>query len=271
MRIFGIEISDVIIQTLLITVGFIILFKLLSYILKKLYVKYNQIYLVYLGNVLKVVVCLMYVSLIGSQFSITSQLSVELFKSTGLLVAVVGFAAQEILKDMLAGMMISLSKPYNIGSRISIVNLDITGIVEDITVRHTVIKCFDNSRVVVPNSIINRDILKNTDYDDSLIGNYLEIGIGYSSNIREAIDIVKRVVLEHELVVDSSKGNCDKTCTVLVKELSEYSIILKTTIWTKNIDDNFKACSDIRITLKEEFDRVGIDIPYPCRTIYEGK
>ena len=54
-----------------------------------------------------------------------------------------------------------------------------------------------------------------------------------------------------------------------MKELGEYSIILKTTIWTKNIDDNFKACSDIRIALKEEFDKVGIEIPYPCRTIYE--
>lgn len=265
--ILGFRVSSTIIDTGFILLGFVVTLRLLNYILNKFYKKYNEIYWRYLGNILKAFVCFMFISLLGAQFSLTSQISVELFKSTGLIVAVLGFAAQEVLKDILAGMMISISKPYNIGSRINISNLDITGIVEDITLRHTVIKCFDNSRVIVPNSVINRDVLKNTDYDDSLIGNYLEIGISYDSDIRLAVDILKKVVLGHDLVVDSSKGNCDKTCSVLVKELGEYAIVLKTTVWTKTVDDNFNACSDIRISVKEEFDKAGIVIPYPCRTI----
>lgn len=267
MTVFGIEISNVLIDSGLIIICFMITLKTLNYILKKFYAKYNEIYWRYLGNIIKAFICFLFLAVLGSQFKITNQISVELFKSTGLIVAILGFAAQEVLKDILAGMMISIAKPYNIGSRINISNLDITGIVEDITLRHTVIKCFDNSRVIVPNSVINRDVLKNTDYDDSLIGNYLEIGVSYDSNIRLAVDILKNVVLSNDLVLDLSKGNCDKTCSVLVKELGEYAIILKTTVWTKTVDDNFNACSEIRIAVKEEFDKVGIVIPYPCRTI----
>ena len=47
-----------------------------------------------------------------------------------------------------------------------------------------------------------------------------------------------------------------------VKELGDDGIILKSTVWTRNIDDNFTACSDIRRLIKKNFDAAGISIPY---------
>jgi small-conductance mechanosensitive channel len=268
MTIAGFVINRVIIDTAVLVVLFLIIFKVVNYLLNKFYIKNNEIYWRYVGNVLRVVLVIIFLSLLGSQFSLTSQISVELFKSTSLIVAILGFAAQEVLKDVISGMVISISKPYNIGSRITITTLDVTGIVEDITLRHTVIKCFDNSRLIIPNSVINKDVLKNSDYDDSLIGNFLEILVSYESDIRLASDIIHSIVFSHPLVLDRQKdANCDKTCTVLVKELAENGIILKTTVWTKNVDDNFRACSDIRLSIKDAFDAAGIVIPYPCRTV----
>lgn len=256
-----------IVQSILTVIVFYFILKIVNYVLHQFYLKHNEIHWVYLGNVVKIVIVLMCLSVIGSQYPITSQISAELLKSTSLIVAILGFAAQEVLRDVIAGMVISFSKPYNIGSRINISSINITGIVEDITLRHTVIKCYDNSRVIVPNSSINKDILKNSDYEDSVIGNFLEIGIGYESDIRLACSILQSVVLANPLVIDKSKGNTDKSCSVQVKELAENCIILKTTIWTKNIDDNFNACSDIRIELKEAFEKAGIQIPYTNRTV----
>ena len=249
---------------------FVFSLKLINFLLRKLYKKHNEIYWRYLGNIIRAVTCIFFVSLLGTQFSITSQLSIELFKGTGLAVAVIGFAAQEVLKDILAGFVISIAKPYNIGDRISIVSLSLTGLVEDITLRHTVIKCFDNSRVIVPNSVINRDILKSTDYTDSIAGNFLEIGISYESDIRLASAILKSVILANPLVVDISKGNSDRSCDVLVKDFSDSAIILKTTVWTRNVDDNFKACSEIRTEIIDAFRRAGIVIPFNCVTVYDA-
>lgn len=245
-------------------------FKLIAFIADRFYSKHNEIHWVYLRNVIRALALLLLLSLIGTRFSITRQISLELFKGTGLLVAIVGFAAQEILKDILAGFMISLSKPYNIGDRISIVSLNLTGLVEDITLRHTVIKCFDNSRVIVPNSVINRDTLKSTDYADSIAGNFLEIGISYDSDIRLACAILKSIILSNPRVVDITKGNSDKTCDILVKDFTNNAIILKTTVWTRTVDDNFKACSEIRTEIVDAFRRAEIQIPFNCVTLYDA-
>ena len=139
MQILGIYIHEKIIAIILISLSFVLSLKLLNFILDKFYKKYNEINWRYCGNALKSILALIFISLLGSQFTITSQISVELFKSISLIVAILGFAAQEVLRDILSGMMISFAKPYNIGSRITITTLNITGIVEYITLRHTVI------------------------------------------------------------------------------------------------------------------------------------
>lgn len=263
MQILGIYIHEKIIAIILISLSFVLSLKLLNFILDKFYKKYNEIHWRYCGNALKAILALIFISLLGSQFTITSQISVELFKSTSLIVAILGFAAQEVLRDILSGMMISFAKPYNIGSRITITTLNITGIVEDITLRHTVIKCFDNSRLVIPNSVINKDVLKSTDYDDSMIGNFIEIPVSYESDIRLASAILQSIVISHPLVLDKLKDEkCDKTCSVLVKDLLDTGVILKTTVWTKDVSDNFTACSDIRLEIKEAYEKAGIVIPY---------
>lgn len=246
-------------------------FKLISLIFRKIIKKNNALYVRYLINIFKVIYFIICLSLIISMFTPTSQFGVELFKSTGLLVAVLGFAAQKVLEDVLAGMVISWSKPYNIGERITISSLSLTGIVEDITLRHTVVKCYDNSRAIVPNSVMNKEILTNSNYDDSLFGNFMEVSISYDSDIIKACDLLRQIVLDEPTVIDETKDgdyHSDKSCTVQVKELGQSGIVLKTTVWTKTIDDNFTACSNIRLKIKEVYDKEGISIPYNTITVH---
>lgn len=231
----------------------------------------NAIHLKFLSSCIKCFIIIIAVVLFGQQFSATKDLAVELFKSTGLLVAVLGFAAQSVLADVIAGMVISFSKPYDIGERVTLVGMNITGIVEDITLRHTVIKAFDNSRVLVPNSVINKEVLQNSNFDDSVIGTFLEVGISYDSDIDRAIEIIKEVVLAEPLVIDSSKGNSDKTIAVRLSAMADSSIILKTTVWTHTVDDSFAASSNIKIRIIEEFRKAGIQIPYPHVSVVQER
>lgn len=254
---------------ILIKIGVISLFgmllmKLVNIVFDKIVLKQtNGIHIKFLKSISSACVSILTLSMVGMQFSTTAEISKVLIQSTSLLVAVVGFAAQSVLADVISGMMISWCKPFNIGERITLRSSNITGIVEDITIRHTVIQCFDNVRVIIPNSVINKEIIQNSTYDESLAGNYLEFSVGYNSDIRKAMDIIKAVVLSHDLVIDKSKDEAvDKECSITVNRLDASGIVLKTTVWTRNVGDNFTACSDIRLLVKEEFDKNGIEIPY---------
>ena len=69
----------------------------------------------------------------------------------------------------------------------NISSLGISGIVEDMTVRHTVIRTYHNSRMIIPNSVINKAIVENSNYNNDYIGNYMEVSVSYESNLEQAI------------------------------------------------------------------------------------
>ena len=67
---------------------------------------------------------------------------------------------------------------------------------------------------------------------------------------------MKEICVAHELTLNTEENK------VFIKGYTQNGIILKTTVWTKNLDDSFLACSDIRAGLVESFKKNGIQIPY---------
>ncbi len=238
-------------------VGMIILNKIFTVILKR----NEQIHIKFLRSMSKVILTIIAGIWISSLFTTTKALSTTLLTSSSLLVAVVGFAAQQVLADVISGVMLSWSRPFNLGEKVVINSLGISGIVEDMTVRHTVVRTYCNSRMIIPNSVINKAIVENSNYNSHYAGNYMEVPVSYKSDLEEAIAIMTRIVEEYPLVIDvradQTKGS---KVTVAVKELGPAGAVLKCTVWTKDIDDNFTACSDIRRQIKKEFDQAGIQM-----------
>ena len=233
----------------------------LIWLFKLLLRRRNGIYMSFTASIVRLSWAIMMAIIITSQIPATQAFSRTLLTSSGLLVAVAGFAAQQVLADIVSGIMISWAKPFEIGEKITISDLGISGIVESITIRHTVIRTYHNSRMIVPNSIINKSVVENSNYDNHYIGNYLEIPISYDSNLERAIGIMGDVIAKNELVLDMREDKTvGKKVPVYVKDLSENGVILKSTICTKNLDDNFNACSEIRRELKKQFDVAGIRI-----------
>lgn len=223
----------------------------------------EQIHIKFLKSISKVLLSIVACICVSGLFTTTKALSATLLTSSSLLVAIVGFAAQQVLADVISGVMLSWSRPFNLGEKINISSLGISGIVEDLTVRHTVIRTYHNSRMIIPNSVINKAIVENSNYNNDYIGNYMEVSVSYESDLERAIEVMRDTIAEHPLVVDIRQ---DKTAgykvNVAVKELGDDGIILKATVWTENIDNNFTACSDIRRLIKKNFDAAGISIPY---------
>ena len=253
------SVALIITLTLLLVVGAI---KLNRVLFRKI-IRADSLYLKYGESLLDFLFIICGLLLLGIFLGNAKALSRILLGSTGLIVVIIGIAAQSALGDVIAGLMIGLCRPFRLGDRITLESSGISGTVRDMTIRHTVIHRFDGLYVVVPNSVINTEVIHNNSYQNELTGSYLEFSISYDSDIETAMRIIHDAVVNCIYTVEYVGDNPEfKRAAVYVTDFAASSINLRTTVWTRNSDDNFLACSQIRVRVKKEFDRCGIEIPY---------
>jgi small-conductance mechanosensitive channel len=101
-----------------------------------------------------------------SQFTELKQLATGVLASTALIVAVVGFAAQRTLANVIAGIQIAVSQPIRIGDRVTFEEEE--GRVTDITLSYTYIDPGDGSSVVIPNQLLTEGIVHNRSTEDTV-------------------------------------------------------------------------------------------------------
>lgn len=225
----------------------------------------NKIHLKFMRSVISVLIYAAGIYGILGQFEFTEKLTGSLLTSSSIIVAVAIFAAQESLNDILSGVMLSWSRPFEIGERVQIIGLNITGIVEDITVRHTVIRTFNHSKIIIPNSVLNKQVIENNSSSDSRVGSFLDVIISYGSDLDKAIGILEELVSSHELVLITE----ETPIKVVVRELTENGVALRVQIWTADVGANFEACSDLRKSLLAKFKENNIEVPYKQVKIIE--
>ncbi|MCB0705495.1 MAG: mechanosensitive ion channel family protein [Saprospiraceae bacterium] len=197
-------------------------------------------------------------------------ISNSLLTGAGILAVVAGFASQHALSNIMSGIFIVIFKPFRVNDRLRIRN-EVAGIVEDITLRHTVIRDFENKRVIIPNSVISNEIIVNSDYADDKICKFVEIGISYDSNVKRAKAIMEEEALKHPFLVDprTEEQILEGVPIVPVRVLSlgDFSVNLRAWVWASNQAEAFVIGCDLLESIKERFDAEGIEIPFPYRTI----
>lgn len=198
----------------------------------------------------------------------------SLLAGAGLLAVAVGFASQQALSNIIGGIFIVIFKPYKIGDRID-VRTDLAGVVEDINLRHTVIRNFENKRIIIPNSVISNEVVVNSNYEDDRICRWIDVGISYDSDIDLAKEIMAREVEQHELSLDvrlpEEIEEGQPRVPVRVLSLGEYSVNLRAWAWAANPADGFMMQCDLMESIKKAFDQNGIEIPFPYRTLVQKK
>jgi len=210
---------------------------------------------------------------IGAILSLTPKLKAlayTLFAGAGILVAVIGFAAQAAFSNIISGIFIVIFKPFRVGDMIKVGTLEY-GIVEDITLRHTVIINFENKRIIVPNSVISAETIINDNIEDSKVCRYIEIGISYDSDVDLALKILREESEKHPDCIDArtseQKENGESKVNVRLMTFGDFSVNLRAYVWTNDPQAVFQMHSDINRAIKKRFDKEGIEIPYPYRTI----
>lgn len=196
-------------------------------------------------------------------------LATSLLAGAGVLALAVGFASQQVLSNIISGIFLVIFKPFRINDRIKIG--DKFGVVEDISLRHTVIRDFENKRVIIPNAIISNEVIVNSDYLDDKICKWIDVGISYDSDIELAKYIIKDEILKHPLHIDTrtaeQKTEGIELAPVKVMQLGESSINLRGWAWAQDTGDAFVMGCDLNESIKLRFDKEGIEIPFPHRTL----
>ena len=201
-------------------------------------------------------------------------LGTAMFAGAGIVAAIIGFASQKAFSNIISGIFILIFKPFRVGDTIEFGGGK-KGIVEEITLRHSVIKDYENRRILVPNSIISDDTIINSNVTDTRIRKHVNFGISYDSDIEKAISIIQDEAEKHPYFIDvrTKEEKKGKVAPVVVRVvgLSDFSIDLKAYVWTEGNDNAFVIMTDLLKTVKQRFDREGIEIPFPYRTVVYKK
>jgi small-conductance mechanosensitive channel len=176
-----------------------------------------------------------------------------------------GFAAKDTLSNLIAGVLLIIDRPFEIGDRIEIWTAPsgsaTWGDVIDIGIRATRIKTTDNIVIIIPNNeIMKRDIINYT-IISSKIRVRIDIGVAYDTDLPKAKKVILDIADVIEWVAKEPKPK------VVVKLFGESSVDLQVRVWIKDARKRMDTISEITDRVKEAFDRNGIEIPYPKRDI----
>lgn len=198
-------------------------------------------------------------------------LGLTLFASAGIFTAVLALASQQAFANIISGVFIVIFKPFRVDDLISI--KEHLGYVEDITLRHTVIRNFENRRVVIPNSIISKETILNSSIVDDKVCNFIMMKISFTSDIELAMKTMEEVAMQHKNFIDNrteeEKAGGDRAVVVRVLSVNESSITLRASVWSENSTKGFIMKCNLLQQYKEKFEELGIEVPYPYFNIVD--
>ena len=191
----------------------------------------------------------------------------KLLAAGGVLAVVFGLAGQEALGSVAAGVMILAFRPFVIGDVVNVVSEGVTGTVEEITLRHTVLRTIENKRVIIPNSTMNTSVVENADYGDKKVCLTMDVGITYESDLDRALAILADEVARHPDYLDrrteEDKEKGVPLVTVRVNELADSAVVLRALLWGKDNGTAFAMRAELLRRIKNRFDAEGIGLAYP--------
>jgi small conductance mechanosensitive channel len=193
-----------------------------------------------------------------------------LLTGAGILAAVVGFASQSAFSNIVSGVFLVIFKPFRVGDRVRIGTH--AGDVEDITLRHTVIRDFENRRIVIPNSVISNETIVNSSMTDERACVFIECTLAHQAPLERALTVMQEEATKHPFLIDGrspeEKNEGSPVVVVRVMGLTDLGVQLRAYTWAKNPNQGFDLKTDLLRALKKRFDQEGIDLAIPHRALY---
>ncbi|MHB9006566.1 MAG: mechanosensitive ion channel family protein, partial [Limisphaerales bacterium] len=188
-----------------------------------------------------------------------TQLALTLVGGTGLIGLVLGIAFRDITENFLASLFLSLQQPFREGDLVEVAG--VTGYVQRLTARTTVLMTLDGNQLQIPNSTVFKSTLRNFTSNPNRREDFL-VGIGYEDSIPFAQEVALKVLAEHPAVLNEPEP------LVLVENLGSSTVNLRVYFWLDGGRHSWsKVKSSVIRLVKKAFQDSGISLPDEAREV----
>jgi potassium efflux system protein len=198
----------------------------------------------YLGIALAALLAVSYLGLDFSSLAIVA----------GALSVGIGFGLQSVVNNFVSGLILLAERPVKAGDWIVIGGHE--GIVRKISVRSTEIETFDRANVIVPNSMLISETVKNWTLHNSTGRMPIPIGVHYDSDPEQVRDILMAAAREHPQVLSNPPP------FVYFENFGQSSLDFILFVYLANVNRSFAVRTDLRIAILKAFRQHNIEIPY---------
>lgn len=174
----------------------------------------------------------------------------------------IALAAQAALADTISGFIIMIDRPYRIGDRIEIQDLDTWGDVVDIGLRSSRIRTRDNRMVIVPNSLIGKSLIVNHSYPSTQYRIQVHLGVADGTDLELARSTMIEAVRKVEGVLP------DRKVEALFLEFGESALIFRVRWWIESYVDTRRMFDRVNTALYNALNEAGIELPFPQRDVH---
>jgi len=178
----------------------------------------------------------------------------------GIIGFTVGFALKDIAENFVAGVLLLLQQPFDIGDAVEAGGY--SGTVTNIEIRSTTIRTWDGLLVIIPNAQVYGNPITNYSKVSQRRIN-LDVGVGYETDLQKANDIMLEVANKLPGIKE------EPAPFVVFKEFADSSINATLYFWIDTDEAGYFGSLDAVVKgIKTAFEQEGINIPYPIRTVY---
>ncbi len=174
-----------------------------------------------------------------------------------------GFGGQYLIRDLINGLFILIEGQYRINDVVKIGQYG--GLVEDINLRITTLRDLEGRIIIIPNGEVKEVVNFTREYAQAL----LDIGVAYKENVDRVMEVIKEIgngLREDEYFGKLILGDVEM---LGVDDFADSQVTIKFRMKTLPIKQ-WEVMREFRRRIKNKFDELGIEIPFPHRTIYWG-
>jgi small-conductance mechanosensitive channel len=174
----------------------------------------------------------------------------------------IALAAKEVLADMISGFIIVIDRPFAIGDRIELEDLNTWGDVQDISLRSTRVLTRDNRLVAIPNSLIGKNPVVNHSIPNTQYRVETHVSVAYDTDIDHARQVMIEAVAAQAWVMK------DKKVEALFLEFQDSGLLFRVRCWIEHYVETRRVIDKLNTTIFKALEEAGIKMPFPQRVVH---
>lgn len=254
---FGISLLDFIMFLLVLIIG-IVVARIVAGSVKNhlLKLKAGELLAEFMGRILRIV---LYIFVIGVALGFLGvNVGAALVSISVVMGFVLGFALGDTLSNFAAGFMIAITKPFKVGDYVDVAGQ--SGSIKSVGISITELNTPDNKHIIIPNKAVwGGSIVNYTKHDTRRVD--MKTGVGYEDDLDLALKTTMDIVTAHPKVLKSPAPQ------VVIAEMADSSVNIVIRPWART-GDYWDVFFDLQKSLKEGYDRAGLNIPYPQTDVH---